>query len=498
MPTKRKQKKPGKTPGKIARFPHASHATRTSRAHTGANKPHIPQSSASSLGGSSHFSNRATHTKNASFAGNASHKTPKPFPELLLTRRNLFIGAGVLGGVALLGGGVSYALSAMGEAEESTTPDYLSVPEDAVESLTDDYETFDSYSDYVSLQQSVKLDYGTLVWADNDTVAACLIPTDKASPLSTVSVLYLSSGNTSSVLSAAQGADEGFEILDVRCSTEGLIWVEANIFESSWRIYTATLNDGSASNITQVDAGDANWDIPSLAAVDKSAFWQVIPSSDGENTDSPSVVRAAQFGSDSYKEICSSKTAFATRLTAADEGIVVTPRADSAKVYYQITLISADDYSTIDQLTLPASMSPDIVGYGRSGFSFGFTNIYSYGDGIANLGTYTPESEVSTYNYQNLNWFRFSRSPSASPAWCGEWYVVKSTSSICGVHFPSKKYFAIDTPSGCDSYGEYLVSTGTSKYIVGLSQISTDDDTDNYSLVRIYQPKDDAIESAFA
>lgn len=541
MPTKRKQNTPGKTPGKV---PRPSRNSRTARNTTrskaslrsgrtpnlnsthSSTKPNTKRPSARSSARPSRaqrgFSTSATPTSrpsarsfspnlgiqggkntrgfDASGANNAtsSGSSPSTLPEILLTRRNLLVGAGVLGGVALLGGGASYALSAMGESDETVISDYLSVPEDAVESLADDYKMHKKYSDYVSLARSVKLDYGTLVWADNDTVAACLIPTDKASPLSIVKVLYLSSGNTSTVLEKARSADKGYEILDVRCSAEGLIWVESNIFESSWRIYTATLNDGKASHITQVDEGDANWEIPSLAAVDKKAFWQVIPSSEGENVDSPSVVRAASFGSKSYDEVCSSKTAFATRITPADNGVVVTPRADSKKVYYQLTLISSKDYSVLDQLTLPSSMSPDVVGYGRSGFSFGFANIYNYGDGIANLGTYTPRSEASPYNYNGLEWFRFSRSPTASPSWCGEWYVAKSTSSICGVHFPSKRYFAIDTPSGCDNYGEYLVSTGNSKYIVGLSQITTDnDDDDSYALVRIYQPVEGAVESAF-
>lgn len=543
MPTKRKQNTPRKTPGKVAhpsRNSRTTHSTRTaasfrssrnaasssgsSSARSSAKRPSAQVAGASSRTHSRSQRGFSASTKpsaqssshsflpNFNIQGGAnkqsfnasgvnqsrpSSSTSQTAPSLLLTRRNLLIGAGILGGVAVLGGGASYALSAMGESDESVVSDYLTVPTDSVESLKDDFESLDAYGDYVSLSNSVKLDYGTLVWADNDTVAACLVPTNEASPLSTVKLLYLSSGNTQTILEEAQGASERYEILDVRCSTEGLIWVESNIFESSWRVYTAKLSSDSVSKITKVDEGNANWEIPSLAAVDKTAFWQVIPTSDGKKAESPSVVRAASFGSDSYREICSSKTAFATRITPAAEGIVVTPRVDAKKVYYQLTLISAKDYSVLDQLTLPSSMSPDTVGYGRSGFSFGFANIYSYGDGIANLGTYTPQSEASPYHYDDLTWFRFSKSPTASPCWCGEWYVAKSTSSICGVHFPSKQYFAIDTPSGCDSYGEYLVSTGTSSSIVGLSQITTDNDDENYALVRIYKPVEDAVGGAF-
>ncbi len=40
-------------------------------------------------------------------------------------------------------------------------------------------------------------------------------------------------------------------------------------------------------------------------------------------------------------------------------------------------------------MTLPSSMTPDLASYGRSGFSFGFSSIYNFGGGIANLGTGT-------------------------------------------------------------------------------------------------------------
>ena len=76
--------------------------------------------------------------------------------------------------------------------------------------------------------------------------------------------------------------------------------------------------------------------------------------------------------------------------------------------------------------------------------------------------------------------------------------MVKSTTALCGVSFGSKSYFAIDTPSGCDTYGEHLVSTGTRSSFVGLSQITDDNDSgNNHALVRVFTPIKGSIDNAF-
>lgn len=417
-------------------------------------------------------------------------------PEVLLTRRNLLIGAAAVGGIAAIGGGVSLASSAL-EGNSTEQISYINVPENAVEQQAD-YTLIENYSDYVQLTGSFSLPYGTLVWADNDTVAACLNPTEQASPLNTVSLLYLSSGNTATVLDAAQGSEEGFEILDARCSENGLVWTESNPYQSRWRVYTASIASGSASNIQQVDEGDFNWLMPSLAAIGNTAFWQVSPNTSGEAANEPAELRAVAFGSSEVQHVYSSKRAFATRVAPATDGVVITPRADSTTVYYQLTKISADTLKPVDQMTLPSSMTPEVVGYGSSGFAFGFTSIYNYGGGIANLGTYTPRAAVQAYNYNDLPWFRYSRSPITAPCWCGNWFIVKSTTALSGVHFASKSYFAIDTVSGADTYGEQLVSSGNCSSFVGLSQVTDDANADNnHTLIRVFTPIEGAIGSAF-
>lgn len=415
-------------------------------------------------------------------------------PEVLLTRRNLLIGAGIVGGIAAIGGISSAASSAFTETE---TIESISVPESAVTELSTLNEV--TWSDYIKLSTSYKLPYGTLVWADNNSVAACLVPQEESHPLNTIRLFYFSSANAVEVIKNAQGADEGFEIFDVRCSTEGIIWTECNVYEDRWRIYTARVSNASVSNIVQVDEGDANWDTPSIAACENSAFWQVVPNSDGEYAKEKAQLRAVHFGESSYSVVLEALKTFACRIVAAEDGIVCAPRMNSATRYYQLTKVLASDFSIADQLILPYSMTPCNIGYGKSGFAFAFENIYSYGDGIANLGTYTPMKAVNAYSYNDIPWFRFSRTPSATPAWCDEFFVVKSTRAICGVHFASNNFFVIDIPSDTASYGEYLVSSGACNKIVGLSQISSSTDSENdYALLRVFSPSSQSLGSAFS
>lgn len=443
----------------------------------------------------SSFSNQKRPTKTTAVGTPRDPAPAKPFtPEVLLTRRNLLIGAGVIGGIAAVGGISSAASSAFSPSTEIET---LSVPQSAVTELTNLSEV--PYGDYVKLSTSQRLPFGSLVWADNDTVAACLCPTEQTRPLNTIRLYYFSSANLVEVLKQPQGFDEGFDIYDVRCSTNGVVWTECNIYENTWRIYTAQLGNATLSNIMKVDEGDANWVTPSIAACENAAFWQVAPEPDGEFAKEKAELRAVRFGESSYSQVYESLHSFACRIVAAADGVVIAPRLNSSTRYYQLTRILASDFSVADQVVLPQGMTPCNIGYGKSGFAFAFDNIYNYGDGIANLGTYTPMKAVTPYEYSNIPWFRFGRTPSATPAWCDEWFVVKSSRAVCGVHFASNNFFMIEPPSNTDSYGEYLASSGSCNKIVGLSQItSTTEGEDDHTLLRVFTPTSKSLGSAFA
>ncbi len=81
-----------------------------------------------------------------------------------------------------------------------------------------------------------------------------------------------------------------------------------------------------------------------------------------------------------------------TPVYAYKDGVVITPRANSGNIYYQLTYLDQND-NVKDSICLPQNMKPLEAGYGDTGFNFAFDAIYNYGEGISNLGTYTPISK---------------------------------------------------------------------------------------------------------
>ena len=413
----------------------------------------------------------------------------------LLSRRHFLYGAGAAAALAIAGG-TTYAIVSL-NSNEATDAHILSVPENNVSTL-DNLEEVDRESAFV-LTGNFDLPYGTLVWSNSDSIAACLLPTDQAKPLTQIGLLFLDSGQCPTAISAAIGQDEGFEIYDVRANDAGLVWAEANILEGSWRIYSAALNDDALQDSLLLDSGTSDWEMPSIAAVGTYAFWQVLPKSDGSAKSENSKLKRASFGTNKAEEVYSSLGRMNTPIYATQDSVVITPRTSTTSIHYQLTCIDAKSAQVSDALILPTSMKPLEAGYGEYGFMFSFDSIYNYGDGIANLGTYVPNAKVlpaqnadgeGNEAYSNTNWFRFPRNPTAAPAWCGSWFMVKSTSAVCAVNLAEGSYCSFDVKSGSESYGEYLASTGKNARIVTYSNIDyqpLDGDEQKYCNVRVWE-----------
>ena len=133
-----------------------------------------------------------------------------------------------------------------------------------------------------------------------------------------------------------------------------------------------------------------------------------------------------------------------------------------------------------ESLTLPASMRPLEAAYVNGRFSFTFDSIYTYGEGLASLGTYAPVS-----NDTGGQWFCFDRNPLCAPAWCGGSLVVKSTRTVAGVNLSTREMFSLDCPDDCDNYGDFLASQGDVNSLVTYLGMSTNED-DAYTLVRVW------------
>lgn len=417
--------------------------------------------------------------------------------EVLLTRRHFLYGAAGVAAVAALGTAAYVADQIAGEDAGIAT---LNVPEEAVFN-TQDCTMLENANAHMQLYASISLPYGSLVWANDDTYAFALMPTDFGKPLAQMAILSLTSGTCTTLLTNAIGEAQGFEIYDVRGCKNGVVWTEADILDGIWRVYSATHDGASLGEAILLEEGDTNWEMPMLAAVGTYAWWQTLPRTDGEAKYEPSKLKRSPFGIAKPEEVISSNGRMATPPYATSDGVVVTPRAQTSGTYYQLTHINTKGEIT-DSVILPSLIRPLEAGYGPTGFTFMYDAIYNYGGGIANLGTYAPATagaasgddptgHAGAESYDSRTWFRYDRTPVAPPAWCGNWFMVKAPTAVAGVNLKTREYFTLEVKSGCDTYGEFLASTGTQSRIVtycNIDHTSLEGETEHRCLVRVWEP----------
>lgn len=435
--------------------------------------------------------------------------------EVLLTRRHFLYGAAGIAALALMGTGAAYASSQSKGADSTAT---LTVPQDAVFS-SNDLEQIDDASTVMELVTSLKMPFGTLVWSCDDAVAACLLPTEVAKPLAQVALIFPDKGDYVTVLEHAVGEDEGFEIYDVRANSAGVIWTEADIMDSIWRVYGASLSGETLGEPQLLDEGDADWEMPTLACAAGYGFWQRLPQLDGNARVENSLLKRAAFGTADAEVVYESQGRMACAPTSCGDAVIASPRARTSGTYYQLTRIDGATGAVTDACVLPSSMRPFECGYGKTGFNFAFDGIYNYGDGIANLGTYMPlaafdhpslegdETEGDAENagaylpisaanngttaYSDQSWFHYARNPLSAPAWCGDWVMVRGQSSVCAVDLANKRYAALPLESGASSYGDFIASTNMGSRTITYSNIdhtSLDGKQTKHCLVRVWQP----------
>ena len=388
--------------------------------------------------------------------------------KLLVSRRAFLYGAAATGAAAAVASlGLAGCNVLPGASDEVAV---LKVPETSLVTLND-FEAFDSAEGHIQQIAGYDLPYGTLVWANDTEIAACLLPTSAGSPLAQIGLLFLGSGNLEVVFDKAVSAAEHFEIYDVRASQGGIVWTEANILRGTWRIYTIRLTNGGLDGEPQlVEEGDDTYETPMLAVVGNKAFWQVVPKEPNDSGET-SRLMTSTFGRKGTECVYENARRMGTPPYAAADSVAISPRLDRSTTYMQLTNIDATSGKVKETMTLPGGMKPLEAGYGKTGFMFSFANIYDYGDGISNLGTYVPMKKPSDGDYSNVKWFGFARTPTAAPTWCNNLLIVKSSYSVCGVDLEARTYFAIDVENGADDYGEYLASSGDRSTFVTFSNI---------------------------
>lgn len=444
--------------------------------------------------------------------------------ELLLSRRGFLYGAVGVAAAAVVGTAAFAATGGFAPAHETPT---LTVPTGSV-FTTDDCETIEDAGTVLTETASLALPYGSLVWASDPAVAACLLPTEQGSPLTQVGLITLGSGTLATVLERAVGVDAGYQIFDARATESGVIWTEADILDGNWRVYQASLSGLTLGQPVLVHEAGHDWEMPTLAASGSYAFWQVLPQLGGDAADQDSLMLCTTFGApaEAVRTLYASQGRMACSPSPTPTGIACAPRADTSTTNYQLTHIDAATGDVTDALVLPASMKPVYVAYGESGFSFSFDGIYNYGDGIANLGTYTPaaapafdlqtavaDAQASLRDeegalsdraaaeadaraeqavadlYSTAAWFRFPRTPLTAPAWYGDWFIVKSSRAVAGIDLAERRCFSLEVANGAPDYGEFLASIGPCQNVVTYTNIdytALDGETTKECRVRVW------------
>lgn len=413
----------------------------------------------------------------------------------LITRRRFLLGAAGVGAAVAVAAGANAYVSSERERNAIQT---LKVP--AANVFTNEDCSEGDLASAFALEGEYTLPFGSLVFCTDDDIACCLTATAEASPLVQVETMALSTGKQQTVLDQAVGAGNGFEIYDARATSQGIVWTEADIFAGTWNIYCAALSNGGGMGTARlVDSGDSAVQTPSIGAVGPKCFWTIMPPSDADDaTTGTAQLKAASFSSGSADVVWEGRGRMACGLYSASDGVVIAPRHPQSTRYYQLLHVEADSGSVDDSLTLPSGMKPVEIGWGANGFSFCFESIYNYGDGIANLGTYTPARPNS--GYVDASWFRFGRTPFAAPAWCGsDWFIVKSTTVVSAIDPATKTYVSFGSVDGATSWGDYLATSGTRDRIVTYATVDktlSDGTTEQRVDVRVWKPASKAARTA--
>lgn len=393
------------------------------------------------------------------------------------TRRQFLIGAGIAGGVLAIGGGTYFAFNSSNTDEGSVK---LSVATDQVFTI-DDLELVDNISEFLHVEREVKLNYNTIVTQQSDDLLSVLESTGEGSPALTASTLSVVTGAKTTVLEGATSEKPRFEVLDFKANNNGFVWIESNVLTGE-NVVMSAMSD--TKNATALYVGDSWEKMPYITMSDTNVWVQTAPQ-DSTSGEREKLFKATLGASEDSLELMSDTRSFATPPLWTNSGVVATPRNSYSTSSYDVRLLDGKTGEALDNLTLPQSMKPQDVTYGKTGFSFSFQGSYSYGDGIANVGTYvqetirTPLKEVDggakdlrNTELSATNWFSFNREPSCPCAWIDNYVCVKSTSSVAVIDLQTKRYALIKADDGADDYGVWLVSTGEVDHLVTLQNIN--------------------------
>ena len=255
-------------------------------------------------------------------------------------------------------------------------------------------------------------------------------------------------------------------IYDAQCSDSVFAWSELDIVSHEWRLFAASLADGALGTVNTLWKADADYDPPLVCCSGSSVIWLVMPSTSGSKTSENSSCYLWQAGASSADEVVRSSGRFACAPTVSDGNVTLVPRVRANEGrYFGITAYTLESglSTQVNQLVLPASVSPMYATFMDGNFVFSIEANYGTGGLLGNMGTYIGSGDGS--------FVALPREPAAVCVGKGGVYLIKTRAGHVIVDTNAQTYATLAAPSRALDYGDYPASMGTTSTFVTFATV---------------------------
>lgn len=353
--------------------------------------------------------------------------------------------------------------------------------------VTDESQIVDVINDYENVTDTLTataewtLPLGTILFHAGGSWAAAMLTPESAHHVNTLGVFSTASGALTTLIETpTQGAS--FDFFDVRCSDSVYAWVEIDYSTRSWVLLAQPLSNGALTGeVTQLDAGDVDWEPPRFCTWESSVIWQKMPLATGSQSSEDSHCYRWNAGDAEGGELWSSQGRFATTPHVADGILTIVPRVRADEgVYYGMTAIDLTDGNNTRraQLVLPRSVAPFEAVYLGDAFGFSIEASYNGVGSLGNMGTFVG-NEDGPYVYVR-------REPLACIVANGKRYVVKTQSSHFLVDADAETYASIPAPDRSVDYGDWPATEGVSSLLLTYATVRSDQGIPDHVVARTF------------
>lgn len=307
---------------------------------------------------------------------------------------------------------------------------------------------------------SWSLPLGCVLRPSEGTWKPYVVPSQTPSAMTSAGAFSVSSGTNALLVDAARNGGN-YVIYDAQCSDSVFAWVELDIVNHDWSLFAALLTAGALGTVTTLWKADANYDPPLMCCSGSSVIWLVMPSTSGNKTSENSSCYLWQAGASSADEVVRSSGRFGAAPTVSDGNVTLVPRVRASEGrYFGITAYSLESglSTQVNQLVLPASVSPMYATFMDGNFVFSIEANYGTGGLLGNMGTYIGSGDGS--------FVALPREPAAVCAGKDGVYLIKTRASHVIVDTNAQTYATLAAPSRALDYGDYPASMGTTSTFV--------------------------------